>query len=156
MENIRNLFKLNKKRNTYTQASQDIRKNFSMNSTFFVGDYEITYLCLQTFPCQHDIRKNNDDWKRLNAEQIYYILKEEGLKCEHFDEMEEIIKFYTSPEYLARRKEEEERQQRQKIESNREKLRNENDIKIITANDLGKKCQASSRLDKLHIKHNIK
>jgi hypothetical protein len=76
-------------RKTYDQITQEsLTEMPDMDVTFFVGDYEITYWCLQTHPCQHYVKKNDDRWKRMYADDIHLMIKEDGLKCQHFDEYE--------------------------------------------------------------------
>lgn len=60
---------------------------------FFIGDYKISEMCLQSYPCKHGITKlSTNERKLLNGIEIYKILETDGLSHPHFDYCKELIK----------------------------------------------------------------
>jgi hypothetical protein len=54
-----------------------------------VGSYEISKMCLQSYPCQHCIGKvgdNRGEYSLLSGCDIYKLLLEEGISDSHFDD----------------------------------------------------------------------
>jgi hypothetical protein len=115
-----------------------------------VGKYKISDLCLQSYPCQHYVT-NTETGKsgRLFGDEIYCMLRDDGISDEHFDKYAEFIRKRDNPtpeeiaQYEAREKELEE--QSKKSEEER-----------VQRNKLTNTYKASSRLDKLKEKNNIK
>ena len=118
------------------------------NSFRKVGKYEISTICLQTYPCKHTIRFENGETNIMSAPKIYTLLNAEGLSDKHFDYCAEYIRRrdFPTPEEIKQREEE-----NFKIEESikiREKQYNEQQ-KIVN------QFKASSIIEKLKMKNNI-
>jgi hypothetical protein len=134
---------INKEHINETPTETPVNETPTTKSTFFVGDYEITNLCLKTYPCQHSVRKNKNRWELLSGENIYIRLKTNGLKHEHFDKYEEFIRKRDDPVEQEKR-----RILNLMLEKQREKMG------LMSKKELVKKYKASSRLERLHKKNN--
>jgi hypothetical protein len=113
-----------------------------------VGKYEISTICLQSYPCKHYIRFENGETMMMSGAKIYGLLNAEGLSDKHFDCYAEYIRRrdFPTPEEIKQREEE-----NLKIEQSikiREKECNEQQ-KIVN------QFKASSRIEKLKMKNNI-
>lgn len=53
-----------------------------------IGKYEISNMCLKTYPCKHYIRncEDNSNFVTMSGPKIYHLLKKDGLSDKHFDE----------------------------------------------------------------------
>jgi hypothetical protein len=119
-----------------------------ISDVYEVGDYEISSFCLQSFPCKHSFKKPNNEWRILNAVEIYEILKADGLSHPHFEYCKEVIRRRDNPtpEEIAERETREERVREAEIKRREQ----ENELnKIID------KYKASSRIEKLKASHNL-
>lgn len=114
-----------------------------------VGNYQISKICLESFPCQHAFRSSSSDkWDYLNAVEIYKLLKSKGLSHPHFEYCKEVIikRDNPTPEEIAERETREERIREEGIKRQQQ----ENELnKIIN------KSKASSRIEKLKASHNL-
>ncbi len=120
-----------------------------LNSYRTVGKYQISNMCLQSYPCQHSIiHTETGETKQMYGSAIYTLLKEDGMSDAHFDRYAEYIRRHEHPTVgeLAN-----ERHNEQTMQENRlaHKKRKEEQDKIIN------QFKASSRLDKLKAKNNI-
>ena len=114
---------------------------YTNDESYFVGDYEISTMCLQSMPCQHSMRKKNGEWGHFRGDSIYLMLKKDNLNHVHFDKYAEFIRKQNDPVEIEIR-----RQERIKTEE------------IIKARDIENRqtqehidnFKASSRLEKLH------
>jgi hypothetical protein len=51
-----------------------------------VGKYKISNLCLESYPCQHFVYTDDGEPPtRMRGDEIYYMLKKDGLSSSHFD-----------------------------------------------------------------------
>ncbi len=115
---------------------------------YVVGNFQISELCLQTFPCKHSFL-NKGSWEIMNAVEIYSILKERCLSHPHFEYCKDVIRKWNNPTP------EEIRQNEKIIETRRiAKIISENELNEINElNKIGKQFGASARLDKLKLKN---
>lgn len=63
-----------------------------INSFRKVGNYEISDLCFETFPCQHFIKLKNGNTELISGDEIYRIFKSEGLSDPHIDTYAEYVR----------------------------------------------------------------
>jgi hypothetical protein len=113
-----------------------------------IGNYEISQICLQSYPCQHSIKFENGENKRMYADNIYRLFKSEGLSDPHIDSYAEFVRQcdFPTPEEIQKRKDD------QLIIQQASKKREEQYAEQET---IIKQYKASSRLDKLKQKNNI-
>jgi hypothetical protein len=58
-----------------------------MDTFYNVGKYEISNMCLQTYPCKHRVYNKETGVSSIKSGvAIYSMLKNEGLSHEHFNE----------------------------------------------------------------------
>jgi hypothetical protein len=51
-----------------------------------IGDFLISKLCYQSFPCEHDVvNKTNNSYQIMSAPNIYQLLKDHQLSHAHFN-----------------------------------------------------------------------
>jgi hypothetical protein len=66
-------------------SSQDYYM-FEHYKYFIVGDYKISNICKETFPCQHHIVNMNTGTNSImNGREINELLKKDNLSHEHFN-----------------------------------------------------------------------
>jgi hypothetical protein len=57
-----------------------------MDKCFIIGEYEISDLCIQLYPCQHYVKHiKTGKTYRLYGDHICKLLKKDGLSHSHFD-----------------------------------------------------------------------
>lgn len=58
------------------------------NGYFCVGKYQISHLCLESYPCQHFVIGYPGIEKpiRIKGHEIYQLLKDDGCSSSHFDQ----------------------------------------------------------------------
>ena len=57
-----------------------------MDSPYGDRKYEISQMCLQSYPCQHDVRDMETGvTQTMSGDTIYKMLKKEGLTDPHFE-----------------------------------------------------------------------
>jgi hypothetical protein len=123
--------------------------NKDFNSFRVIGNYEISEMCLLSFPCQHNVRnKVTDTTTRMTGDKIFTMLKTHGLNDSHFDCYEEYIRKRDNPtpEEIAEKLEREKKMQLQKEKN---KLEYEERVRITN------QYKASSRLDRLKAQNNV-
>lgn len=118
------------------------------NSFRTVGKYQISNICLETYPCKHYIKFENGETKLLSAATIYRLFKSEGLYDKHIDSYAEWIRKqdFPTPEEIKQREDE-----RLKINQQTEQRLKE----LAEQEKLTNLYKASSRLEKLKQKNNI-
>jgi hypothetical protein len=117
-----------------------------------IGKYEISEICLQSYPCQHYIKFNDGEIKTMRADNIYRLFKSEGLSYPHIDEYAEYVRQrdFPTPEEIKKRKDD--------FREASEKRAKENEIRAKEEAEQQKtidQYKASSRIDKLKNKNNI-
>ena len=120
-----------------------------LNKCRLIGDYEISDICLLTYPCQHYVKNTiTGESSRMMGDKIYTMLKEKGLSDKHFDDYAEYVRKRDNPtpEELAERRERERKFQEQRDKQKKEREEQER---------LTNQYKASSRLEKLKAKHNV-
>lgn len=125
-----------------------------MNTFRTIGQYEISDMCLQTFPCQHYVKKNNGSTTRMFGSDIYCMLLNEEIHDEHFDMYIQYIQKRDHPtqEDLAEREKQRLERQKEKEKSDLEEAQRQ---AIIDENRrLGAKYSSSSRISRLRSAHN--
>ena len=120
-----------------------------LNSFRKVGKYQISNICLETYPCQHFVKFKNGEITRLFSHEIYRLFKSEGLSDSHIDGYAEYVRQCDNPtlEEITKREHE-----KIKIQQDSEKRKQAEVERQIIVNQ----SKASSRIDKLKSKHNIK
>lgn len=114
-----------------------------------IGKYEVSRMCLTTYPCKHYVRyPETGEEKLLTATKIYTMLQNDGITDLHFNYCKEIIrkKDNPTPEEISQKEEE-----RRKMDEQREKRNKEQEELTKLTNTY----KASSRLDRLKEKHCI-
>ncbi len=118
-----------------------------LNSFFTVGKYNISTICLSTYPCKHYVTNNETNETFLyTGDRIYTLLKNDGLSHKHFDLYEEFIRkrdFPTPEEIVQKNK------LKMEYEENLAKQKKEQEER----NQIINSTKASSRLDRLKTKH---
>jgi hypothetical protein len=120
-----------------------------INSYRTVGKYQISNMCLQSYPCQHSIiNTETGETKKMYGSAIYTLLKEDKLSDAHFDEYAEYIRRHEHPTVgeLADKRHYEKTMQ----ENNLAHKKRKEEQDAIT-----NQFKASSRLDKLKAKNNV-
>ncbi len=57
-----------------------------MNDYTIIGNYKISNFCYETYPCFHTvINISTGESTEMSGDEIYKLLKKEGLSDEHFD-----------------------------------------------------------------------
>ena len=118
------------------------------NSFRKVGKYEISNICLHTYPCKHSIKFENGETKIMTGDKIYRLFKSEGLSDPHIDDYAEWVRQFDFPTPEEIKKREEDRIRIQQASEKREKEAAERQ-KIVN------QYKASSRLEKLKMKNNV-
>ena len=107
-----------------------------LNKKNLIGKYEISDLCFQSSPCQHYVKNIETGTAQLMfGDNIYSMLKNDGLTYPHFDCYAEFIRKRDNPT----KEELDEKQRKERDE--REKITNT--------------YKASSRLERLKLQNNI-
>lgn len=113
-----------------------------------IGKYEISNLCLQSFPCKHYIKLENGNVTLKSSDQIYRLFKSEGLTDPHIDKYAEWVRKcdFPTPEEI--------------LEDKNNFLKNQKESEIRTKErdekqKIIEQYKASSQIDKLKKKHNI-
>ena len=118
-----------------------------------IGDYEVSVMCLQTYPCKHYIRKRGEEKFGIQlGDDIYWMLKEQGIHDNHFEEYADFarIKYEPTPEEIIQKQLEDEARQKRMEEQNAKWKREADErTKIVNAS------KASSRLEKLRAKNGV-
>lgn len=119
-----------------------------MNSFIKIGKYEISNICLETYPCKHYIKFENGETELMSGDKIYRLFKSEGLTYHHIDSYAEWVRQhdFPSPEEIKKKEDDQLRirqasEKRAKEQAEQQKIVNQ--------------YKASSRLDKLKNKNNI-
>lgn len=113
-----------------------------------IGKYEISDMCLESYPCQHYIRLENKTARLMSGADIYCLFKSEGLSDPHINQYAEFVRQRDFPTEAEIQK----RQMDMLIcQQNSDKRKKEEAERQQTI-DLYK---ASSRIDKLKNRHNI-
>ena len=120
-----------------------------LNKKNIIGKYEISDICLQSYPCQHYVKNIETGTAQLMfGDNIYSMLKNDGLTYPHFDCYVEFIRKRDNPtkeeldEKLFREKKMDEQMEKERKErEEREKITNT--------------YKASSRLERLKLQNNI-
>jgi hypothetical protein len=114
-----------------------------------IGEYEISNRCLQSYPCKHYIKLKNGNTKLMSGDKIYRLFKTEGLSDPHIDKYAEWVRqqdFPTLEEIMKKKNDplriQQDSEKRAKEEEEKQKIINQ--------------YKASSRIDKLKNKNNIK
>ena len=68
-----------------------------LNSFRKVGKYEISNICLETYPCQHYVKFKNGETKILFGDKIYRLFKSEGLTDPHIDSYAKWVREHDFP-----------------------------------------------------------
>ena len=124
-------------------------KSTLLNSFRIVGKYKIYNLCLQTYPCKHYIEFENGETKLLTGDTIYRLFEKEGLVDDHFEDYKEYVRRQDFPTMRERIQRIEETMQSMKSTQEQKERRAEEQVIVD-------RYKASSRLEKLKQKHNIK
>ena len=111
-----------------------------------VGPFEISNLCLETYPCQHYVRFQNGNTVRMGGADIHCLLKSNGLSDVHFDMYATYVKQRNSPDEIERQKTmqlsaEEFAKQIAKVEAAKQLAKEEAELQTIVS-----QTKASSRL----------
>lgn len=119
-----------------------------LNSFRKIGKYEISNICLQSYPCKHYIKFKNGDTKLLSGDKIYRLFKSEGLSDLHIDEYAEWVRQcdFPSAEEIIKSKNDILRIQQASEKRAKETAEEQ---KIVN------QYKASSRIDKLKNQNNI-
>ena len=114
-----------------------------------IGRYKMSKMCLSTYPCQHSIKFENGDTKLMSGGDIYRLFKLEGLYDPHIDSYAEWVRQqdFPSPEEIQMRKNNELSIQQAYEKATQAAAEQQHIIN---------QYKASSRLDRLKNKHNIK
>jgi hypothetical protein len=112
-----------------------------------IGKYEISNMCLESYPCKHRIKFENGETQILSGDKIYCLFKSEGLSDAHIDSYAEwVSQFYLpSPEEIKTH--EDDLLIIQQYSKKREK-------EAIEQQKIVNQYKASSRLDKLKNQNN--
>lgn len=73
---------------------------------YTVGKYEISSICLQTYPCKHRVTNTETNETRMySGDKIYTLLKNDGLSHKHFDQYAEFIRkqYFPTCEEIAQK-----------------------------------------------------
>lgn len=134
----------------------------NINDLYYaVGDFQISKICKKTFPCKHDVlnTKTNETCVILGTE-IFKLLKENNISIAHFNKFDPNRRICASAsgsiEYLTP---EQEKQREKRLEQYRvecEKQLEEANIKRKEQQKIIDQFKASSHLEKLKTKNNIK
>lgn len=82
-----------------------------MESYYTIGKYKISHMCFLTHPCKHYVENTYTyEITLMCGDEIYYMLKEEGLSNPHFNDYEEYVRKRDNPTI-----EEKEEMERKKI-----------------------------------------
>lgn len=120
----------------------------SFDSFRKIGKYEISNVCLHTYPCRHQIKFENGDTKLMSGDKIYRLFKSEGLSDSHIDSYAEWVRQRDFPSTEEIKKSIDDLLRIREVSEKRAKEEAEQ-RKIIN------KYKASSRLDKLKSENNI-
>lgn len=120
-----------------------------LNSFRQIGKYQISNLCLETYPCKHYMKLNNGDAKLMSGGNIYRLFKSEGLSDPHIDKYAEWVRQqdFPSPKEII------------KIINDQQSIQQESEKRAKKAAEEQKivnQYKASSRIDKLKNQNNIK
>jgi hypothetical protein len=76
-----------------------------------VGPYQISTICLQTYPCQHNVIFPDGTHRLMYGDKIYTMLREDNLSDSEFDKYAEFIRKRDTfiPEEIAERNLQEEK-----------------------------------------------
>lgn len=114
-----------------------------------IGKYEISDLCLLSYPCQHYIKNTETgESSRMSGANIFCMLRDDGLSDTHFNDYAEYIRKRDNPtpEEIA-----EKETQNRINEERREQQKREKEEKERITNSY----KASSRLERLKAKNNV-
>lgn len=119
-----------------------------MDSYREVGNYELSTLCMESYPCQHYVKFKNGNTRLFTSDIIYRIFKSEGLSDPHIDKYAEFVRQhdFPTPEEIVIIKNM--KLKNQEVIEKREKEADEKQ-KIIN------QYKASSRIDKLKKQNNV-
>jgi hypothetical protein len=78
----------------------------TINSFRKIGQYEISNICLESYPCKHYIKLKNGDTKLMSGDKIYRLFKSEGLSDPHIDKYAEYVRqsYFPNPLEITKRK----------------------------------------------------
>ncbi len=62
------------------------------NSYRKVGNYKISNMCLESYPCKHSVCFKNGNTEIISGDVIYRWLKAEGLSDEHLDQYAKYVR----------------------------------------------------------------
>ena len=117
-----------------------------MDTTFRkIGEFYISNLCLETYPCKHYIKLKNGETKLMRGDDIYKLFHKNGIKDDHFDKYIEFIK-----NEKQRKIDFTESAKQIKKEMNEKQKQRDKEKAII------EQYKASSRIEKLKQQNNIK
>ena len=57
-----------------------------------VGNYYISNICLESYPCQHTVCLESGVYELTSGAQIYRLLMSKGLSDPHFDKYKEYVR----------------------------------------------------------------
>ena len=113
-----------------------------LNSFKKVGNYEISDICLESYPCKHIIQFEDGRRQIMSGDDIYRLFQMEGLTDPHIDKYAEFVKQQDFPSVEEIKKRTDDKLRIQEISKKRAEEEAEQQ-KIIH------QYKASSRLDKL-------
>ena len=70
-----------------------------------IGNYELSTICLKSYPCQHVVKLKNGDTRLMRSDNIYRLFKSEGLSDPHIDMYAEWVRqcdYLSSKEIMNR------------------------------------------------------
>ena len=71
-----------------------------MDETFrTVGPYEVSNLCMQSFPCMHYVKMKNGETRMLSGDDLYCMFRSEGLSDPHFDKYATFVRLRDFPTF---------------------------------------------------------
>ena len=78
-----------------------------LNRCRTIGAYQVSVVCLQTYPCKHYVHFKNGGSKLMLASDIYRMLQTDGISDKHFDEYAEFVRKQDDPTLNQRNRERE-------------------------------------------------
>ena len=114
-----------------------------------VGKYEISNNCKEIYPGRYHVKFENGDARWMSGDKIYRLFKSEGLSDPAIDQYAEFVRQHDHPT-LQEMKKRVENQLMIKIQTDKREKEYVEQQKIVN------QYKASSRLDKLKMKNNIK
>ena len=114
-----------------------------------IGKYKISNICYETYPCQHVVKYMDGTTELMCSGDIYRLFKMEGLSDPHIDRYAEFVRKQDFPTA-------EEKQQRIDDQLRMQELTRKRKEEETEQRKIIDQYKASSRLDALKNKHNIK